>query len=107
MKAPVLTLRLSRRAIGAVVLADEELSFCDGRHLTSRRDRANLAATRYLERLLKLTSPVTVMFDSPRKEGSSTDALLAAVQARLKDAGVEFHVVGRSEERRVGKECRL
>jgi hypothetical protein len=81
MKRPILTLRLSRRAIGASVLTDETLTFFDGRHLRSKRDAALKAACTYVERLLELTQPAGIVVDAPRAEGGTTDAILHALQS--------------------------
>src|SRR5687767_10771677 len=89
MKAAILSLRLNRRAMGAAVLADDRLAFIDGRHLTSKRERANAAIARYLRRVLELTQPRSVVIDAPATEGSSTRALLHTVHAVLKEAHLD------------------
>lgn len=78
MKAPILALRVSRRAVGAAVLRDESLTFLDGRHLTSTKHRAVAAAVRYLARVLELTTPHSLVLDAPHDSGSTTDQILAA-----------------------------
>lgn len=80
MNRHTLVLRLSRRAIGGVVLSEDRLILCDGRHLSSARARMVTAGDRYLRRLFDLTQPREVLVDAPSKEGSSTAALLDAVR---------------------------
>lgn len=89
MKDTVLTLRLSRRAVGAAVLQDDELSFADGRHLTSSRDRAVAAVARYVRRVFDLTAPAEVVIDAPANPVSTTGALLETVFATARAAGVQ------------------
>ena len=79
MKVPILTLRISRRAIGAAVLRGNELSFVDGRHLRSVASRAVPAGLRYIRRVVELTKPSTVVVEAPREPGSSTDQIVNAL----------------------------
>lgn len=88
MTTSTLVLRLSRRAVGAVMLRDEELVFVDGRHLTSRRQRAVAAAERYLKRIIELTSPTDILIDAPTKPASTTSDVLAATVELLRSQGL-------------------
>ena len=88
MTPSTLIVRLSRRAVGAVILSDEQLSFVDGRHLTSRRQRAVVAAERYLQRILDLTTPTDVLIDAPAKPASTTSDVLATTLELLRVKGV-------------------
>lgn len=97
MKRPILTLRISRRAIGAAVLLDEGLALIDGRHLTSRRERAYMAAARYVERLLELSKAGGVVLDAPQPAQVDADRLVSAVEAVLRDRHVTTLIIGRSD----------
>ena len=79
MKASLLALRVSRRAIAAVSLDDETLGFADARHLTSRRGKAVDAAIRYVSRLLDQAAPSAVVIDAPAKGGSATMSVAEAI----------------------------
>ena len=81
MKSPILCIRISRRATAAVVLADEQLAFYDGRHLRSNTPAALKGIARYTELLLNQTRPASIVLDCPMKGGSSTNGLAAAVKA--------------------------
>ena len=96
MKTPILTLRLSRRAIGAAVLSDERLTLADGRHLTSRRERATVAAERYLQRLLSMVKPGGVVVEAP---GGADDGSTVAstVVAMLRNLSIDTLVIGRPD----------
>jgi hypothetical protein len=85
MTEKTLVLRLSRRAIAAAMVTDEVLTFCDGRHLTSRKTAALTAARRYVTRVLDLSTPDAVVIDAPVKDGSTTTALLDTVAEVLKE----------------------
>jgi hypothetical protein len=91
VRAPVLCVRVSRRAIAGAVLEDERLSFFDGRHIGSRRDAAVRAASRYARVLLDQARPSTAVIDCPVNEGSATVAVLASIKQALTDAGVVVH----------------
>lgn len=89
MNRHILSLRLNRRAIGAVVLTGEALTMTDGRHLTSARERAVSAAIRYVNRLLDQAGPAAVVVDAPApKEGSTTRQLLEGITGVLASRGV-------------------
>jgi hypothetical protein len=79
MRAPILALRVGRRAVAGAVLTDEAMSFVDGRHLASAKGRAVPAALRYISRLLDLTRPGSVVVDAPHGPGSTTDQILTAL----------------------------
>lgn len=97
MKRPILTLRISRRAIGAAVLTGELLTFIDGRHLTSRRARARLAAERYVDRLLAIEKPGGVVLDVPEATVSGIETVAALVASILRQRLIEVLVVHRAE----------
>jgi hypothetical protein len=75
MTERVLTLRISRRAIAAVVLDDERVAFCDGRHLRSNKTAGQVGAIRYITRLLDEVRPTRVVVDCPFKTGGQTEAI--------------------------------
>lgn len=93
MKAPTLCLRVSRRALGAAAVDNEELAFRDARHLTSRTERAVAAAERYLRRIVELTAPTRVVIDAPHKEGSTSARVLQSIMAILKELGIPAEAV--------------
>ena len=97
MTRPVLTLRLSRRAIGAAVLSGETLALTDGRHLTSRRDRASVAAARYVQRLLDISKAGRVVLDAPQASIGDTDSVVSAVTSALRERQIEALVIGKSD----------
>lgn len=94
MKMPMLTLRISRRAVAAVVLVDEAVTFRDGRYLRSNREAALKGMVRYVRMVLDLTKPRSVVVDCPRIAGSSTERLWAALGDLIREAGLEMHAVG-------------
>lgn len=77
MKESVLTLRFTRRAIGAAAIRNGEMSLLDGRFLSPRSDRMIPSALRYIEKLIQLTSPTTVVIDSPGHDESTIAARLS------------------------------
>ena len=90
MTRHILSVRLNRRAIGAVVLADEALTMTDGRHLTSARDRAVPAAVRYIDRLLAQSGAGSVVVDAPAPvAGTTTKLLLDGIVSLLSSRGIE------------------
>src|SRR5438270_306331 len=66
MKTEILSLRVSRRAIGAAILQSDGLVLSDGRHIPSAQTRATAAAIRYVERLMRTTLS-TVIIDAPAR----------------------------------------
>ena len=97
MTRPILTLRISRRAIGATVLVGDALTLIDGRHLTSRRERASVAAVRYVERLLDLAKPEGVVLDVPRLSANESDRVASAITATLHDRQLSALLIGKSD----------
>ncbi len=97
MKSPVLTLRISRRAIGAAVLTGEELILMDGRHLISHRERAYVAAARYVERLLELSNARSVVLDAPQSAEVDANGLVSAIESVLRSRQIESLIIGRSD----------
>lgn len=97
MKLEILSLRISRRALGAAILQPDGLVLSDGRHIPSTPTRAVLAATRYVERLLR-PSITAVIVDAPRRGVSTTtDSVLNAVNELLTSAGLTPVVIGKTE----------
>ena len=89
MTRHILSVRLNRRAIGAVVLTDETLTMTDGRHLTSERERAVPTAVRYIDRLLEQSGATAVVVDAPSPvEGTITKRLLDGIISLLSSRGV-------------------
>jgi hypothetical protein len=72
MKLPLLTIRINRRAIAGVVLENESVAVADGRHLSSRIDRAVPTALKYVNRLIELASPSALVIDAPTVESVGT-----------------------------------
>jgi hypothetical protein len=97
MKPPILTLRISRRAIGAAVLTGERLVLMDGRHLTSQRERAFVTAARYVDRLLQLSKAHSVVLDAPQPDAATSDRLVAVIESVLRDRQITSLIVGRSD----------
>jgi len=89
----ILALRLTRRAVAAVLVQEETVAFHDGRHLSSRRPRAVATAERYLERMLELLKPTLVVIDAPNADGSTTSQLLQVTVAALTKLGIQSTVV--------------
>jgi hypothetical protein len=97
MNAEILSLRVSRRAIGVAILRSDGLALSDGRHLPSGPTRAVSAATRYLERLLG-SSITAVVVDSPARGLSPvTDRLLDSIHEVLSSKRLISLVIGKSE----------
>lgn len=97
MKSPVLTLRISRRAVGAVVLEGEAVAFRDGRYLRSNREAALKGMIRYVRMLLDLTKPGSVAVDCPRIEGSGTERLWTALTEIFKEQHFDVRPVTTGE----------
>lgn len=93
MNSCLLSLRISRRAIGAAILEGESLSLSDGRHLPSTPDRAKTAAVRYVERLL--TPAITAaIVDAPGRGISATsDAVFDQITDALRSRGLSVLTV--------------
>jgi hypothetical protein len=97
MKPEILSLRVSRRAIGVAVLRSDGLALSDGRHLPSVASRAVAATTRYVERLMK-SSLIAVVLDAPRRGVSAaTDAVLDSIIAILRSRGLSPLLVEKAE----------
>ena len=98
MSRSVLTIRINRRAVGAVILDNESLTFIDGRHLTSRSDRTVDAAIRFVEYVLAITKPVLLVLDAPRsKADSTTTRITNALADVITGTGLELLPVSKSE----------
>ena len=95
----ILTLRLSRRAIGVAVLKAGELTLLDGRYLNQRPERTIPAALRYVEKLFRVTHATCVIVDAPGHNSpqSVTAALFEAIQRICQERGVPIAVVDRHD----------
>jgi hypothetical protein len=93
----ILSLRISRRAIAAVVLEGDELRFRDGRCLNSRRDRAERSAESYVERLVAQLRPRGVMIYAPNTDEGMTSGVLRVVQTTIVRAGISLRLLTRQE----------
>src|SRR5688572_11790219 len=95
----LLTLRISRRAIGAAVLRAGELTLLDGRYLNSVPDRTVPAALRYLEKLLQLTHATSVVVDAPgvNDERSVTFRVLQAARDLFLSHGIPVVLLDRAD----------
>jgi hypothetical protein len=93
MTDPALVVRLSRRAVAAVLLSTDRLTLFDGLHLRSSRDAAVAGVRRYLQKLVDVIHPRTVIVDAPSKPGGQTEALLVAIRESLLARGVNVNVL--------------
>jgi hypothetical protein len=93
----LLALVLTRRAIAAAALHDDEFGLYQGRHLTSRQDRVDAVVARYLERLLGQVHPFRVALSAPRAEHGTTSRLRAVICQVLERAGVAVQDVERTD----------
>lgn len=93
MSTSRIALRISRRALAAVSLRDDELVFHDGRHLSSQADRARRAVERYLAQVVDLTKPDIVTLDAPTKDSSLASDLAVAVRTALAERHIEVENV--------------
>lgn len=89
MKYSILTLRFTRRAIGAAAIRNGEMSLLDGRFLSAHSERTIPAALHYIDKLLGLTMPTVVALE---RAHATTDTVAGrvreAVEQRLTDKGV-------------------
>lgn len=98
MRATILTFRVNRRAIGAAALDGESIRWADGRHLTSRRDKTVLAATRFVHRLLADAAPTLVVVDAPTSGGGAiSQAILDHIHQTVAGLGIEVMAVTKTE----------
>ena len=98
MMTKLLTLRLSRRAIAAAQVLDENLTLALGQHLTSKADRAVSAVTRFLGRVTDATNPILVVIDcSQRRAGTVIDRIALAIEELLKNRGLPYLYVVKPE----------
>lgn len=93
----LLALRLSRRAIGAVVLDDEHIVFADTRHLTSNQERARIAADRYLAHLIDQIRPVRLAVYMPEHARALTAAVLDHLKQLSTASAIPLRVVTKPE----------
>jgi hypothetical protein len=98
MKPAIIALRLSRRALAAAAVGDDgDLTMYDGRHLSSRAERAVAATERYLTRLFELSMPTLVVIDAPHAEGGTTSRLVDVATSVLQRLSISFEVVSVSD----------
>ena len=88
MNTNILTLRVTRRAIGVAAIRSGEASLLDGRFLSGPADRAIPAAVRYVTRLLALANPGTVVLDAPTGDPSTlVTRLTHDIEAIVREQG--------------------
>jgi hypothetical protein len=98
MMRTLLTLRISRRAIGAAVLADDGITFADGRHVSSRPNRSVVAAMKYIEKVVAVTHATCVAVDAPaRVEGHLTDRIVRSLESLTTERGIPLMTVEKPE----------
>jgi hypothetical protein len=97
MKTCVLSLRISRRAIGAAILAADDLILSDARHLPSTPERAKAAATRYVERILTESITAAIVDAPGRGVSATTDALCDQLGALLRAKGLTVLAVVKAD----------
>jgi RNase H-fold protein (predicted Holliday junction resolvase) len=98
MKKEILSLRISRRAIGVAVMTSDGVIAADGRHLSSNAQRAVTAATRYVDRLLQSQALTGVVVEAPLEGGSrTTDGVLASVRELLSEKAISTVVLRKSD----------
>jgi len=91
MMPTILTLRITRRAIGAACIRGGEASLVDGRFLSGPTERAIEGALRYVRRLISFAQPTTLVIDAPHGEQSTlTSRLTSDIEAVAHD---EQHAV--------------
>jgi len=97
MNDRILTLRITRRAIGAAALSAGELTLLDGRYLNPRPERIVPAALRYLTKLLDLTRPDRVVLDAPSADEMSTmtGRIVDASMSVIAERGIPVVAVSR------------
>jgi hypothetical protein len=82
MNTSLLIVRISRRAIAAAMLSRDHLSLLDGRHLTSKSDRAIVTATHFVSRCFDLSKPSHLVIDGPSLvEGSTVCRVIKEIEA--------------------------
>lgn len=98
MNPTILTLRVNRRALGAVVLQNDTLTLVDGRHLTSKPQKTVEAASRFIGYLLALTKPTLLVVDAPKAtDDSVTGRISAAITDVITRNALRCVLVSRSE----------
>jgi hypothetical protein len=98
MTRAILSLRISRRAIGAAVLSGDALTLTDGRHLSSRRERSAAAAVRYVTRVLEQSAASAVVCDVPTSAQTTVSQhVLRAVVDVLTARGLAPSLVTKSD----------
>src|SRR5438876_736013 len=97
MRMEILSLRVSRRAIGAAILKPEGLVMSDGRHIPSGPSRAIAAVTRGIQRWLQ-PSVTAVVVDAPRRGVSTTtDSVLDTIGEQLAAGGLHPIIIGKGD----------
>jgi hypothetical protein len=97
MRPIVLALRITRRAVAAATVQDDDLTFHDARHVSSKKERALAGAERYITRLMDVTKPTFVMLDSPHTPRSTTSQVLEIVTGVLARLHVPWEMVSVSD----------
>ena len=97
MKEQTLVLRLSRRALAAVVLSDDRLAFVDGCTVLAQRERAVMTATRWLSRWLALIQPRQVVLEFAGRAGSQAATIADAIKIVLEERCVPVKCAPLSE----------
>jgi hypothetical protein len=97
MKTNILSLRISRRAIGAAILDAETLTLSDARHLPSTPDRAKAAAIRYVDRLLTSTLTGAIVDAPSRGVSATTDAVFDQIADLLRAKGLSVLTIVKAD----------
>ncbi len=93
----IVSVRVSRRAIAAVIMDDDRLSLSDGFHLNSRRERAERSSERYIEKLLSRFPIKGVVVYAPNTDEGATSSVLRAVQTAIVRAGIPIRLITKEE----------
>ena len=100
MNISILTLRFTRRAIGAAAIRNGEMVLLDGRFLNAAHERTVPAALNYLTKLLDQTEPSAVAFDAPETSDSLetlSGQVKSAMEALLTSRGIPILHLRRSD----------
>jgi hypothetical protein len=92
MNRRILSLRVARRAIGAVVVDEDQFALLDGRHLSSRRENMAESVRKYINGLLMQHEPAGVLILAPN-ERYDDRGILRDVQTVLAQAGRSMRIV--------------
>jgi hypothetical protein len=92
MTRKILALRVTRRALGAAMVGEEQFTLLDGRHLSSRRESMTESVRKYLNELLMQHEPAGVLILAP-DERYDDRGILRDVQTVLAQAGRSMRIV--------------